>query len=197
MSVIEIRSIFQERKKDIKANVSPHRVWRDLMHDLGHLAYENRNIEYVMTIPRMGFIGSLLDRYFTRQIALKAMEKLERYETLPPIKKMLKAELPGLKRDHFDMDYVLEYSKLKKDLTTLQSLQSVGEDLKKDYLAKVTDALLTILTEASEEIRKELGDKLNAFFDDVLKDLEEPLPITLNEKLEKFIQRLHVDIYGW
>lgn len=197
MSVLEIRSIFQDRKNDIKINVSPERVWRSLMHDLRHLASENRSMEYVMMIPRMGFFGNLMDRYFERQVRLKTMEKLKRYETLPPIKRMLKAEFAGLERNHFDTDYVLDYGKLKKDFTTLQSLESIGDELKKEYLAKVTDALLTILTEASEEIHKELGDKLEAFFDDILKNLKEPLPTTLNVKLDKFILSLHSDTYGW
>jgi hypothetical protein len=197
MSAKEVTTILQKRIDEIKTNVSPENVWRRLMHDLGHLAYENRNTEYVMMLPRIGFLGELLDNYFGCQLKLKVMEKLKRFETLPSIKRMLKAELQNVDRDYFDEDYVLEYRKLKEDLTTLQSLESVGDELNKDYLAKATDALLTILTEAAEEIRKELSDKLEAFFDDVLKDIKEPLPATLISKFDKFILSLHSDTYGW
>lgn len=194
MSLVEVRNILECHGKDLKANLSPKKVLRLLSHDLGHLAHEYQSLEYLTIRNKIGFLQSLISSYFEREVRLKAMGKITKYETLPVIKKMLKAEFGSLRVEHFDDDYVLRYDRFKRDFTTYKNIEAIKSE---DYSTKLTDAVLTVLTEASAEVTKDISSKLEAFFRDILKDLKEPPTKTLNAKLDDFISRLHFTVYGW
>lgn len=198
MSLEEVKNIFEEDRDQLKAQMSSKYVCAGLFHDISHLAYECHNFELVVTISKIGLLRSIIDTFFERNVRIRCLEKIEKYQTIPPIKKMLKAEFRHIESDHFDQDFVLDYNALKKDLGTYASIEHLSsEELKKEYLAKVEDAIFTIVTEASEETSIELSGKLATLFDEVIKQLKEPVANILNNELDKVISNLHCETYGW
>ena len=174
-------------------SLHPRRAISLLGSRLSLIMSSNRYFDLLNSVLLVQFLRNLFDEYFDQKIGILSMNELDKSSMSEEIKSMFKREFQGLTiRDHFDGDYILMFSDLKEDMTTLSQVTELigGEGYEKQ--------IVECISRSTDKILEDLKENQLKLFQTVLNEVKKKRSLkALEGSIVECIKEMHIKIWGW